>query len=627
MVILYPLALVLGGCAAGPKKVTAPEVTETAVRFAPEPRISRQISEFMQLAEVQGQVDQALQGLLSLELDSPPPLAEEAAYRRAQLMLRHNYLEGVNLALELLARYPDHALAPYAHLWLAEWGSRHGDMAMVRRHTLATLKHPRLTKKAAEEAVALGLDAARQAPEWEAVQWLFAAASVNPEHASDWLRAAAERSSMSSIRRLQTMGMLGTETGRRFLQYAARYRLVTGNMEDVQTILDVLAVEAPGSPEYLRVRDWSEGIARETSLGVLLPLSGPYARYGEQALRGIRLALASISEGRGITLHVEDTASGGEGCRSAYRHLVDQGVEVVLGPLTGECVKDLIPVVSSSTPVMALTSRVELARESDALFVHTLSPIMQARFMAEYAFQQGARKLVLVHSTGKSSRNEAASFKERFEEQGGEIVYQLELSNGHIDYRDSLINLRRMTDDEALLASLDEEKALFGDEEDEIRLPVNFDSMYLALPGRTVALLAGQLVYLDISHVHLYGSSRWRDGYLLSDRGRYMSEARFSDIAFPQDHSPEIRGLLQSYREVWGEETPSRLVGLAYDSTLIVAMVTSRLGLHGFGILRGLKDETGFPGVTGHVLFDDDGIGHKLFEVFTIKRGKIVPAG
>jgi len=177
------------------------------------------------------------------------------------------------------------------------------------------------------------------------------------------------------------------------------------------------------------------------------------------------------------------------------------------------------------------------------------------------------------------------------------------------------------------LARLDEENALFGDPEQEIRLPVSFDSMYLALPGKTVSLLAGQLVYLDISHIQLYGSSRWVDGHLLSDRGRYMSEARFSTIPFPEGNTPELRHLLQRYREIWGKGSPSKLSGLAYDSTLIAAMLTSRLGLQGNGVLRGLMDETGFPGLTGHVLFDNEGIGHKIPGVFTIKSGKVVPAG
>ncbi|MFQ5355747.1 MAG: penicillin-binding protein activator [Mariprofundaceae bacterium] len=599
----------------------------TGEHFAPEPQISRQISGLMQLAEKEGQANRAIAEMLILQLNSPPALAEEAAFRRAQLMLRYNYPDGVNTAVEVVARYPDHALVPYAHIWMAEWGNRHNKQDMVQQYTLNALKHHRLTQGAADLAITLGLEAARQASEWQKVQWLFAAAGFSPEHADAWLREAAEHASVSSIERMQKAGLLGSKPGKLFLQHAARYRLLTGNMDEIEVILQVLAMEAPNSAEYSRVRSWFEGELQKASIGVILPLSGTYSRYGKEALRGIRLAASSARGSQKLSLFIEDSGGKPQQCQNAYKSLQERGVALVIGPLMGDCVEDLIPVLSPSTPVIALTSRVELAKNSPWLFSHSLSQSIQASFMAEFAFLQGARNLVLIQSAKESGQREAATFAEMFESLGGTIAHTMQLPNEGIDYRDSLTRIRLATDDEAMLAMLDEENALFGDPEQEIRLPVSFDSMYLALSGKTVSLLAGQLVYLDISHVHLYGSSRWMDGRLLSDRGRYMSEARFSNITFPEGRAPELRRLLRNYREIWGEASPSKLSGLAYDSTLIAAMLTSRLGLQGNGVLRGLKDEAGFPGLTGHVFFDNEGIGHKIPGVFTIKRGKVVPAG
>jgi len=151
--------------------------------------------------------------------------------------------------------------------------------------------------------------------------------------------------------------------------------------------------------------------------------------------------------------------------------------------------------------------------------------------------------------------------------------------------------------------------------------------MYLALSGRQVALVAGQLAYVDITGIDLFGSSHWQDGHLLDDKGRYLGRARFSDVSFPAGHAPGLRQLLLAYREAWGEERPGKLTGLAYDSALIAIMLTSRMGLSGSALQRELMDRSGFPGLTGQVYFDASGIGHKRFDIFTVRRNRIQPVG
>jgi len=580
----------------------------------------------MHLADVPGRLDEALQGLLDMQLYSPPPLSEEAAFRRVQLMLRNDDPNAVDTTKALLARYPDQALAPYADLWLAQWADRREDQKLVLLHTRAALQHGRLTEEVAAQAIALGATAVGQAEDWQAVQWFFAAAGADPTHAQGWLLKAAEHSSLPTINKLHDAGRLADKNGRIFLQRAARFHLRTGGMEEVRVIAEILSVEAPGSKELSQVQGWATGNIEKASIGVLLPLSGPYTRFGEQALRGIRLAVDSIHGNGQVSIFIEDTGGDPERCKDAYRALLEQGVDMIIGPLLAACVDALAPGLSSPVPVVALTNREDLASKSPWLFTHSLSQTLQAEFMAQYAVERGATRLVVVHSVRPFSQQEAAAFSYRFVELGGEVVYDLELPDGIIDYRYALRGMRQATDDEALLAAKDEERALFGDPEEEIRLPVNFDGVYLALPGKVVSLLAGQLAYLGVVHLPLYGSNHWQDGHLLSDRGRYMSMARFSNTGFPHGNAPELSRLLGRYRETWGEELPTRLLGLAYDSTLVATMLTSRLGLKGYDIIQGLQDKTGFSGVTGHVRFNQDGIGRKTFEVLTIEHGKIAPA-
>jgi len=633
VMLCFALLLVAGCGAKKPQTITRgkQQVAPPVAQLAPAPKTSASIQALMRFALEEGNTQAALTGLERLANEAQPPLNEEARFRRVQLLLLVNDEQAMTEAGKLLAAYPEHALIPYLHMWIAQWAEGHQDDTLVLTHTAAALSHSRLTLEIANRAAGLGATAARQSPDWEAVQWFLnvarsAAFSAGKRH-DDWLREAANRASMSMVGRLRDEGRLRDNVGKAFYLHVARVHLMTGDMAAVQTLSIWLEQDFPRTDEALHVASWVAGGTHQVNIGILLPLTGEYARFGGQALRGMRLALDSLQDSGQITLHIADTEGDAGQCVSAYQRLVKEGVNIILGPLLSDCAAALMPYLHDPVPVLSLTSRLSLAPRSSMLFVHTLALAMQARFMAVRAWQQGEHRMVVIGADSPSSKQEADAFVQMFEELGGEVVDRFDLPRKGIDFRPDLRAMRMRTDDETLLAELDEELALSIEPDQEIRMPVNFDAVYLALPGKQVALLAGQLAYVDVNEVRLYGSGRWQDGNLLSDKGRYLGRAQFSDVAFPNGASPDLRRFMLAWRDIWGVGKPGKLVGLAYDSTLIAALLTSRLGLSGRSLLTGLHDVSGFPGLTGHVRFDEDGVGHKDFELFRVRRGHIVPAG
>jgi len=584
----------------------------------------------MRLAFEEGKIDEAIAGLNKLiEIGQPPDL-EEALFRRIQIMLFIEDELAIAQANALLHAYPDHPLTPYLQLWLAQWAEVHQFDGRVLRHTLAALQHRYLDGDVLARAAALGAAAARRSPDWEAVQWLLDASVLVPDQGEIWLREAASRASMSMLGRLRDAGVLNDAAGRTLILNAARGHLITGDMPAVRTLADWLQDSFPRSEEARISRAWATGVTHPAKIGVLLPLSGEYAPFGRQALHGVRLALEALENNQGITLHIADTASEGkQTCVRAYQSLMQQHVDLIVGPILGNCADTLANRLHGTVPMISLSSRSSLATQSPLLFVHTLSPVLQAQFMADYAARADDKRMVVVNTDATSSQAEANAFADEFTSLGGEVADRLTLLHDSIDFRNELRGLRMRTDDEALLAELDEDMALSAqaDADMEIVMPVNFDAAFLALPGRQVALLAGQLAYVGVKNVPLYGSSRWQDGFLLSDNGRYLQQTRFSDVSFPNGASAELSRFKLAWRDVWGTEPPGKLAGLAYDSMLIAVLLTHRMGLSGYGLLAGLREKAGYPGLTGHVRFAPNGLGSKDFEIYRIRRNEIVPAG
>ncbi|MFC1542795.1 penicillin-binding protein activator [Pseudomonadota bacterium] len=630
MALLLLSALLLSAC--GPKKdvSTGPSKTSTEhpfKRLATPPQSAKEIQSLLELARVYNEIESALAGLNELAELAPPPLNEEASFRRVELLLEFQYPEGPSEAEQLIQQFPMHALVPYTHSWLAKWWSNLGDDRQTLDEYVKLLQHPRLTRELAEESMNSGAPIAQRLPEWESIQWFLAAADIDTIRKEHWLRAAASRASLETISRLHDEKLLIEKENISFYLHAARIRLMSGEIGEVRSIAKLLSVSMPHHSITRKVEAWASGITQHATIGVLLPLTGKYAHYGEEALRGIRLALATEAYEDKIELRIEDTGVDAKSAVYAYNQLISAGSDWIIGPLLSEHAEALLPYLAPHVPVISLTNQPKIAEASSKLFIHTLAREVQASYMAEFAWQQEARKVVVLRGGTPGESQEADAFIEAFENLGGEVVEQLVL-DVNIDNRPELQELRERSDDEELLAELDEDIALLSAETElEIHMPVNFDAVYLAMPGKRVASLAGQLAYVDISGIPIYGSNRWQDGHLLDDRGRYLSRSRFSNINFPSEDGNSIRQMLRSYRETWGVGNPSKLFGMAYDSVLIAAALGSRLGLTGRDAFKGLKDSEGFPGVTGHVRFDNKGVGHKEFEIFTIKRGKLMPAG
>ncbi len=637
MPVLLSIAMIallaLSGCQ--PRRAVTTAEKPAQMQMLQTFRGAAEIRRLMAQARGGGDIGTILSELARLAQEGTAPIREEATFRRAQLLLEGDFPDALERAQAAIQAYPQHALAPYAHFWLARWWLEQEENGRALSEMRAALLHLRLTRELLQQIIEIGPVVAQEAGEREAVGWLLAAAEVDPAGRDNWLRLAARRASIESVEQIltqreQTRRELSPQVLSAFALFAGRARLMSGEMAQVGRIAELLAAAVPGAVQISQLQAWANGQVQAATIGVMLPLSGKYARYGRQALRGIRIALAGLEYDDYITLRVEDTASDPDTAIRAYRQLTDEGVGIILGPLLAETAEALLPYLKPSTPLISLTGRTDLARRSPALFVHTLSPLAQVSVMADYAWQHGARRMVVI-AEGGEHQTEAEMFESAFEGLGGEIVQTLQLPRGEIDHRDQLRQLRYETDDDMVLAALDEDLNLFLPEMDmELRVPVNFDAAYLALNGRQVALLAGQLAYVDISDLPLYGTSRWMDGHLLDDRGRYLSHARFAAFGHmgQSDVDDPVRRSFQfAYREAWGGGKTSELMRLAYDTMRIATVITSRLGLERKAIFEALREPGGFPAMTGHVGFDAAGIGQKQLDIFSIKHGKIVPAG
>lgn len=627
--------------ACGSKKTILSDISsiqqkeKSSIQLLAPPQNSQEISKLLQLADEEGGLDIALNELQRLSHESPSPLKEEAAFRRIELLLKNHYPNALAESNLLLQEQPNHALAAYAHFWIALWWKSQDiensmefspitePADMMLAELTQVLQHPRLTQELAEKTLALGRTGSLNASHEYAINWYLAAAHIDITHQDEWLRAIASNLSLDQLLSLQQSGIISPQEDAMIYSHFSRLQLMSGNVANLQTLSAILSKNAPLLPLTQKIKRWASGDTQDIYIGILLPLTGTYARFGKDALNGIRLAMSEQKQDN-LHLYIKDTGDGVDATIAAYKSLNEQGVDWIIGPLLSKHTEALLPYLEKNIPIISLSKQNNLAEASPALFVHNTARNTQAVFMAQNSINQGMQRMAVIYGNNQSEISEADAFVNEFIRLGGEITSNIALNDNNLDQRSILNDLRENSDDEALLEELLSDLALFSPELNlEVHMPVGIDGLYIATSGKQVSELAGQLAYVDIRNIPMLGSSRWMDGHLLDDRGRNLSSSRFiqNDVKYQGTSN-----FLAEFREIWGQGQPKKLFAIAYDSTRIATLLGSRLGLHGHSAIQAMHDPEGFPNKSGHVYFDEFGVGNKTFKIYKIKRGKLIPS-
>ena len=137
--------------------------------------------------------------------------------------------------------------------------------------------------------------------------------------------------------------------------------------------------------------DKAQPVAR---VGLLLPLSGPYAAEGESLLHAAQLALFDTADERFLLLP-RDTGGTAPGAERAALALLEDGVDLILGPLFAEGVNAVAADARAhGVTVVAFSTDRTAAREGVYLLGHT--PRTQIRRVFAHAASNGHRRIALL---------------------------------------------------------------------------------------------------------------------------------------------------------------------------------------------------------------------------------------
>jgi ABC-type branched-subunit amino acid transport system substrate-binding protein len=327
----------------------------------------------------------------------------------------------------------------------------------------------------------------------------------------------------------------------------------------------------------------------KTRIALILPLSasGNAGAAAQSMKNAAELALADFSS-PDVQLIVKDDGGAAQGAQAAARQAIEEGAQVILGPLFAHSVTATAPVARASRiPIVAFSTDSNVATRG--VFLLSFLPESDVERIVDYAISQGKRSFVaLVPENAYGSVVEAA-FKQAVANKGGRVVA-----------------LERYRPDDSGMQGPVRQIAQAAARADALFIPDSGD----ALPRVAQALAAAGV---SPKRIQVIGTGLWDDP-------RVFSDTALDGGWFAAPDSKGYKAFATRYRAKFGQD-PVRTATLAYDAVaLVAALAKSQPGQPITSEM--LTNPSGFSGIDGVFRFRSDGTNQRGLAIH-----KVTPSG
>jgi branched-chain amino acid transport system substrate-binding protein len=325
----------------------------------------------------------------------------------------------------------------------------------------------------------------------------------------------------------------------------------------------------------------------QVKVALILPLSASgNAGVAAQAMKNAaEMALAEFNNPN-IQLLVKDDGGSAGASQQAAQQALDEGVEIILGPLFAHSVGAVGSVARGrGVPVIAFSTDASVAARG--VYLLSFLPESDVDRIVDYAVANGKRSFAAMLPDNAYGSVVEAQFKQRVASRGARIVA-----------------LERYALDSAQMQTPARLVAQAARGADAVFIPDGAD----AVPSVVQALSAAGL---DARRVQLMGTGLWDDP-------RIFSVAALQGGWYTAPDSAGFRNFSDRYRARFGQE-PVRTATLAYDAVALVAALVKTQGAQRFSEAV-LTSPSGFAGIDGLFRFRADGTNQRGLAVLRVTR-------
>ncbi len=323
----------------------------------------------------------------------------------------------------------------------------------------------------------------------------------------------------------------------------------------------------------------------QVKVALILPLSGSgNAAVAAGSMRNAaELALAEFNN-PDLQLLVKDDGGNAPGAQQAAQQSLDEGAEIILGPLFALTVGPVAQVARArAIPVIAFSTDSNVAARG--VYLLSFLPESDVERIVGYAASQGRRSFAALVPDNAYGTVVEAAFKQAVGQKGGRVVA-----------------LERYPLDRAQMQGPVRNVAQAATRADAIFIPDGAE----AVPTVVQTLAASGI---DTKRVQLLGTGLWEDAQIFTN-------PQLEGGWYAGPDSTGFRNFSGRYRTRYGQD-PARTASLAYDAVALIAALVKTQGQQRFSE-QVLTNSSGFTGIDGLFRFRPNGTNQRGLAVLQV---------
>ena len=358
-----------------------------------------------------------------------------------------------------------------------------------------------------------------------------------------------------------------------------------------------------------------EGKSSIPTVLVLAPISGDFAEFGQDAVKGARLALEKANLKGKVNLRVADThADAVEALRRTRQVVAQDSVIAIIGPIMSAPAATVAAWLSSTHPHIPMLTPTAtdagISRMGPNIFQVNVSMDNLAAGIANYAVDcLGIHEFAVLSPVGDFGTAMTQSFTHAVESRGGVILATQEFEEGRPDYTTEFRKLRAERFNQILhkmniargVKNLD---AIPAKDKRSFMQDSVFKIPGIFIPSSSpsdAGLIARQVAYHKLNGT-LLGTSGWY-GQDLIDEGKKLVEGSYFSVSFGNaDTDQTYKDFKSAYKAKWNEDPKAdKVSGLSYSAASIVF---SLIAAGETELVKKIYSQKVFRGVYGDIRFE-----------------------
>lgn len=332
-------------------------------------------------------------------------------------------------------------------------------------------------------------------------------------------------------------------------------------------------------------------------VGVILPLTGNRASFGQSSKSGIDLAFKELDINNDIySTQFEDSKGESKTSVSAANKLIATGSKIIIGPISSSEVLSITPITEKNEVILFTpgASSPKISSSGPFTFRNVPSDIFEGSLMANFAFDSlGFNNIAILYNNSEYGNGVKTAFKDAFQKKGGQITLE-SFSDGANDFRTQLTKIKMLNPDAIYFVG------------------------YLELGN-----MVKQASELGIDCQYLT-TAIFEDESILNSAANSAEGIIFTSITFDlQNQSPRAIRFIENYRKTYNKQ-PDGYAAVAYDAVYLIDEAIKITATKNIPMNEAFHEIKDFNGLLGILNFDKNGDVILPIKLKTVKNNKFI---